>query len=128
MAVEMNELAWTKRIWAFLNEQHPDYGLRLGRERQVWDKTRVDILTDQLAIEVDWAYKHWEAIGQAIWYAHNFERKPGVCLLSSDFIDDSKHIYRCEVNCISQDIALWLVDTTKNVILIAGQHYALPEI
>ena len=123
----MNEVAWSKHIVRFSRAQG-ESDLRLGRERQVWDKSRVDILTDKLAIEVDWAKKWCEAVGQSLWYADNFARAPGICLLSDDFKNDAKYIYRCQVICSKQNIELWLVDTTKNFIIIRGDKLALPEI
>ena len=46
------------------------------------DGTRVDCLTSTYAVEVDWAPKWAEAIGQALYYATWFpERLPAVLLL-----------------------------------------------
>lgn len=45
------------------------------------DKSRVDILTDTLAIEVDWAKKWPEAIGQAVFYGLVTARTPAILLL-----------------------------------------------
>ncbi|MCP3875223.1 MAG: hypothetical protein GY699_18975 [Desulfobacteraceae bacterium] len=42
---------------------------------------RVDILTNEYAIEVDWANKWKEAIGQALWYGQQTLRKPGIVLI-----------------------------------------------
>ena len=123
---KLNELGWTKRMWRFLQLQYPDDGLRIGRERQLWDRSRVDILTDRLAIEVDWAYKWAEAIGQSAWYSFNFRRQQGICLLSGDLKDDARHIYRAQVICALKEIEFWLVDTSKNVILIDNDPYDLP--
>lgn len=43
--------------------------------------SRVDILTETHAIEVEWVYKHEEAIGQSIFYAMATNRKPAIILL-----------------------------------------------
>ena len=45
------------------------------------DRTRVDCLTKQHAIEVDWANKWPEAIGQSLHYAKSTGKKAGVVLL-----------------------------------------------
>ena len=45
------------------------------------DKTRVDCLTDDYAIEFDFAYKWAEAVGQALYYALKTNKNRGLCLL-----------------------------------------------
>lgn len=45
------------------------------------DGTRVDCLTEHFAIEVDWAIKWYEAIGQSLHYAIQTGRYPGILLL-----------------------------------------------
>lgn len=42
---------------------------------------RVDILTDDYAIEIDFANKWKESIGQALWYSLQTNRKPGIILI-----------------------------------------------
>lgn len=49
-------------------------------EYKLSDKTRVDCLTDTLAVEVDFANKWAECIGQAIYYGRQTNRQ-GACLL-----------------------------------------------
>jgi len=50
-------------------------------EYKLPDSTRVDILTEDLAIEVDFAKKYYEAIGQACHYAEMTGRKPAILLI-----------------------------------------------
>lgn len=45
------------------------------------DRTRVDCLTDEYAIEVDFAKKWAEGIGQSLYYAHMTNKKPAVGLI-----------------------------------------------
>ena len=45
------------------------------------DKTRCDILTEDFAIEVDFANKWAEAIGQSLHYANLMNRKAGIVLV-----------------------------------------------
>lgn len=45
------------------------------------DKTRVDCLTDEYAIEYDYAKKWAESIGQALYYAKKTGKKPAVALI-----------------------------------------------
>ena len=50
-------------------------------EYRLKDKTRVDILTDDLAIEVDFAPKWYEAIGQACHYSSLTGKRPAILLI-----------------------------------------------
>ena len=50
-------------------------------EYRLPDATRVDILTEDLAIEVDFAKIYYEAIGQACHYAEMTGRKPAILLI-----------------------------------------------
>lgn len=50
------------------------------------DRTRVDCLTDEYAIEVDFAKKWAESIGQSLYYAYMTKRKPAIGLI----IDEDK--------------------------------------
>ena len=50
-------------------------------EYKLPDATRVDILTEDLAIEVDFAKKYYEAIGQACHYAEMTGKKPAILLI-----------------------------------------------
>ncbi len=67
------------------------------------DRTRVDCLTDKYAIEVDFAKKWAESIGQSLYYAHMTNRKPAV-----GFIMNSKKDKRYfkRLNTIAQEYAI----------------------
>ena len=75
----------------------------------LWDKTRVDILTDDYAIEVDRAPKWGEAIGQALYYSTVTNKRPGVILLVEDFDTESKYVYRLQTVAARENIAVWIV-------------------
>ena len=45
------------------------------------DKTRIDCLTDDYAIEFDWAKKWAESIGQSLYYAKMTGKKPAVAII-----------------------------------------------
>jgi len=60
------------------------------------DRTRVDCLTDRLAIEVDFAEKWAECIGQAIYYGLDQNRKPACLLIMEDPIKDQKYLKRLQ--------------------------------
>ena len=56
--------------------------LTLQGEREVKiDGGRVDILTDTYAVEVERAHKWKNSIGQALWYALNTNKTPGIVLI-----------------------------------------------
>lgn len=48
------------------------------------DGTRCDIITEEFAIEVDWAEKWAEAIGQSLYYAAQTGKRPGILLILKD--------------------------------------------
>lgn len=48
------------------------------------DRTRVDCLTDEYAIEVDFAKKWAEGIGQSLHYAHMTGKKPAIGFIMND--------------------------------------------
>jgi len=58
------------------------------------DKSRVDCLTDTHAIEVEFAPKWKEAVGQALYYSIKTNRKPGIVVISENPESDAKHIKR----------------------------------
>lgn len=51
------------------------------------DNTRCDILTENLAIEVDFAPKWAEAIGQSLHYAKMVNRQAGIVIVIRKKID-----------------------------------------
>ncbi len=57
------------------------------------DNTRVDILTEYYAIEVDFATKWAEAIGQALFYAAKTNTRPGI-LLIMEYETDTRYLER----------------------------------
>ena len=57
------------------------------------DKTRCDILTAEYALEVDFANKWAEAIGQSLYYGVQFNRKAGIVLIM-ERPGDSRHLQR----------------------------------
>lgn len=67
----------------------------LGAESEVvlFDRARVDILTETEAIEVDWAHKWAEGIGQALYYGAVTKKTP-VVLLLMDTTDEERYVAR----------------------------------
>ena len=68
------------------------------------DRTRIDCLTDEYAIEYDYAKKWAESIGQSLYYAKKTGKKPAVAIIISK-PSDRKYIKRIED--IEQDITIF---------------------
>ena len=66
-------------------------------EQSLLDRTRVDCLTDEYAIEVDFAKKWAESVGQSLYYAAMTEKKPAVGFIMNDNKKDGRHLKRLEV-------------------------------
>jgi len=52
------------------------------------DATRCDLVTDTHAVEIDFADKWTEAIGQSLYYAFQTNKKPGIILIMEDKKDE----------------------------------------
>ena len=122
------ESEWVNRLVRFLL-QYPDQigEVYKDQERRSWDNTRVDILTERLAIEVDRAYKWAEAVGQAFLYGIQHRRERAIILLSESFVKDARHIHRCEKVCLEAGIHLWLVNVVKSEMYVYGDRFDLIE-
>lgn len=59
------------------------YCHNMGGQSEVvlYDRTRVDCLTDTHAIEFDWCHNWAEAVGQALYYARTTGRMPVMVLI-----------------------------------------------
>src|SRR5688572_5013023 len=68
----VNEVTWGRRIAAAMRLQ----GFRAVPEAMLPDSTRVDVLMDKYAIEINLAEKWAECIGQALYHSHMTARKP----------------------------------------------------
>jgi hypothetical protein len=72
------------------------------------DRTRVDCLTDEYAIEVDFAKKWAEGIGQSLYYAHMTHRKPAIGFIMSK--DDNRFLKRLQVIADKFNIKIYKID------------------
>ena len=72
------------------------------------DGARVDCLTDEYAIEFDFAYKWAESIGQSLYYAEKTGRKPGIVLiLEKD--GDERYLKRLKIVSEKYQIKVWIM-------------------
>lgn len=65
-------------------------------EQSLLDRTRIDCLTEEYAIEVDFAKKWAESVGQSLYYADMTEKKPAVGLIVWNTEKDKRHMKRLE--------------------------------
>lgn len=68
------------------------------------DKTRIDCLTNEYAIEFDYAKKWAESIGQSLYYSKMTGKKPAVAIILKS-PEDRKYLKRIEA--VSKDIKIF---------------------
>ncbi len=93
---------WYQDRWAAKHHGITEYRLADGK--------RVDILTDKYAIEVDFAHKFYEAVGQSLLYAARTNRLPGIILIIETKTDE-KYIKNLQeiITYWHLPIHLWLI-------------------
>jgi len=79
-------------------------------EYRLQDKTRVDCLVKEYAIEVDFAQKWAESIGQSLYYASQTSRKPAVLLIMEDQEKELKYLRRLENVSQQYNIDIWIIN------------------
>lgn len=89
-------------------------------EYRLHDKTRVDCLIDTHAIEVDFAQKWAESIGQSLYYATQTSRKAAVLLIMEDEQKDQKYLRRLENVSQNHHIDIWIIN--KNFEIMQAQR------
>lgn len=72
------------------------------------DNSRVDCLTDEYAVEFDFAPKWAEAIGQSLYYAEKTGRKPGIVLILEK-PKDKKYLERLQTISEKHQIRVWTI-------------------
>lgn len=75
-------------------------------EVRQWDGTRVDILTETHAYEVDWPIKWAEGVGQSLYYGELTGKRPGLVLLVTDIEKERRYVYRAQTLCVKYGIKL----------------------
>ena len=79
-------------------------------EYRLKDKTRVDCLLEDYAIEVDFASKWAESIGQSLYYASETSRKAAVLLIMEDEEKDLKYLHRLKSVSHTHGIDIWIIN------------------
>lgn len=75
-------------------------------EYKLKDKTRVDCLTDEYAIEFDWGKKWAESIGQSLYYAKMTGKKPAVALIIKS---PKELIYAKRIELVDKNIKVFVI-------------------
>lgn len=78
-------------------------------EYRLQDKTRIDCLTNDYAIEFDFASKWAESIGQALYYALSTNKKAGVVLILENGEKDIKYLTRLQQVAKLYNIKVWTI-------------------
>lgn len=87
--------AQAKRLYSEATYQKAWCDKRGGiMEYQLGDKTRVDCLLPNMAVEVDFANKWSDCIGQAIFYGRQTKRQPACVLIMENPEKDLRYLYR----------------------------------
>ena len=79
-------------------------------EYKLPDKTRVDCLSEEYAIEFDWATKWAESVGQSLYYAKMTDKKPAVAIIMKKMTDE-RYIKRIEA--VDKNITIFRIKAYK---------------
>ncbi len=79
-------------------------------EQSLLDRTRIDCLTDEYAIEVDFAKKWAESVGQALYYAEMTGKKPAVALIVRETKKDKRHMKRLKILTDKYGIKIYKIE------------------
>lgn len=74
------------------------------------DNSRVDCLTDTHAVEVEFAHKWKEAVGQALYYSIKTKHKPGIVVIIENPDRDIKHLKR--LRTVTKEYAIELFEVS----------------
>ena len=89
-------------------------------EVRLRDNTRCDIVTDTFAIEVDFADKWAEAIGQSLHYSIMLDKKPAILLILED-PKNSRYLDRLMVTATKYGVKVWVVDSNFNIKFVVNK-------
>jgi len=84
-------------------------------EYKLRDKTRIDCLTSTYAIEVDFANKFYEAIGQSLYYGLMTNHRPGIVLILENPKKDIKYLQRLKKVAKAYQIEVWTIDKNRTI-------------
>ena len=79
-------------------------------EQSLLDRTRIDCLTDEYAIEVDFSKKWAEAVGQSLYYAEMTGKKPAVGFIVGESKTEKRRLKRLEILAKKYDIKIFKIE------------------
>lgn len=82
------------------------------------DRARVDCVTNEYAIEFDFADKWGESIGQALYYATILKKQAGIVLIMENVVKDEKYLNRVKAVAERFNIRLWTITPSHIMPLI----------
>jgi hypothetical protein len=85
---------------------------------------RIDILTDEYAIEVDHVRNYRAGIKQALQYAAATKRKPGLALFMDGAEDTAQALDAARKLCTESDVRFWLINEYVSVNDLVAQKGA----
>lgn len=114
----VTECEWARRIAKALHRNE----LPVIVEQRLSDGTRIDLSLSSTAVEMDWAPKWAEAIGQALYYGIRSQKK-SCCLLLVESACDEVHVKRCRLVARNNTppLLVWTFDTRKKVLDMDGR-------
>lgn len=96
----------------YLEKEYQEYWCKVNNgklEYRLQDKTRIDCLTNEYAIEFDFASKWAESIGQSLYYALSTNKKAGVVLILENPQKDLKYLLRLNEVAKNHNIKVWTI-------------------
>ena len=88
-------------------------------EYELNDKSRVDCLLPDMAVEFDFAKKRDECLGQALRYGA-YTNKPPACVLIVERKKDYKYYYQLRYTIQKKDLSVKLFTITPSALIKAG--------
>lgn len=104
---------YTKQVESYYQARFTEI-LHGQKEVVLDDRTRVDIVTDTFAIEVDFAYNWAESIGQSYHYGKKLNKKAGILLIVNGMLED-RFIQILMPHAIELNITVWVMDYNTNI-------------
>lgn len=78
-------------------------------EVPLYDKSRVDCILPEYAIEFDFANKWSEAVGQSLYYGYMTRKKPGIVLIMEQEQKDKAYLNRLNKIATLYGITVWIM-------------------
>jgi len=99
--------AWYRDRWCI-----KPYDTEVRVETFNRNSPRCDCVTKQYAVEIDFAHKWYNAVGQSLYYAAKLDKMAAILIVAKDLDKDKKHIKRLfeTIDYYDLPITVWVVD------------------